>query len=420
MKRHPGRRTLSALLACLMLLISLPACASHEGKNEGVGTTSSIREENTLPPETEGIGTEGLVSDTAVSETSSSETVPVTVPQTEAVTAPFTEVVTEPITEPITEPEMEPETVPLPEVYTITLSFVGDCMLASYKGEYGKGKFNTVADQLPASHFFEKMYPIFSADDFTIANCENVFTDRDLTEKEKDHDPAYWYKSPSKNAAIFKEGSVEILSLANNHISDYGADGKKDTKAALDAQGLLWGNESQSVIVEKHGIRIGIAMCGLWSTYQINRAVKLVKALEEQTDYQIVYYHGGTERKYTPDAWRVTASEQLVDAGADLVIGGHPHVLQPMTTYKGCDILYSMGNFLFGGSPKTDRFTIVYQKILTVSEGVILEESNNIIPVYEYEGRSTATWQPYPMEEGSADYEAVMAFMRGETKSPKP
>ncbi len=313
-----------------------------------------------------------------------------------------------------------PETEPLPEVHTITLSFVGDCMLASYKGIEGEGRFNTVADRLPASHFFEKMYPIFSADDFTVANCENVFTDRDLTEKAKNHSPAYWYKSPSKNAAIFTAGSVEILSLANNHISDYGTEGKKDTIAALEAEGLLWGNETQSVIVEKHGIRIGIVMCGLWSTYQTDRAVKLVHELEETTDYQIVYYHGGTERKYEPDGWRVTASEVLVDEGADLVIGGHPHVLQPMTSYKGCDIVYSLGNFLFGGSKKTDRFTVVYQKILTVSEGVILEESYNLIPVYEYEGASTTTWQPYPMEEGSDDCEAVLAFMRGEKASPKP
>ncbi len=312
-----------------------------------------------------------------------------------------------------------PETEPPPPVHTITLSFVGDCMLASYKGEYGSKKFNTAADKYPASHFFEKMYPIFSTDDFTIANCENVFTDQDLMEKAKNHSPAYWYKSPAKNAGIFTAGAVEILSLANNHINDYGTAGKKDTIAALEAEGLLWGNESNTVIVEKYGIRIGIVMCGLWGSYQTERAIRLIDAIEETTDYQIVYYHGGTERRYTPDAWRVTASEEMVDAGADLIIGGHPHVLQPMTTYKDCDILYSLGNFLFGGSRKTDRFTIVYQKILTVSEGRILEESYRILPVYEYEGSSTTTWQPYPMEEGSEDYLTVMAFMRGETDSPK-
>ena len=413
MKRYP-HRLWAAVLAGLLLLTSFTACLSEESATDGTTLSADTTAEETIPLTSKETTT--VVSDTEAAVTVTPETVPVTEPVTE----PETEPVTIFETEPETAPETEAETEAPPEVYTITLSFIGDCMLASYKGEYGKGKFNTVADQLPASHFFEKMYPIFSEDDFTIANCENVFTDRDLTEKEKDHDPAYWYKSPTKNAAIFKEGSIEILSIANNHISDYGSDGKKDTKAALTAQGLLWGNESNSVIVEKYGIRIGIVMCGLWSSYQTDRAVRLIDALEEETDYQIVYYHGGTERKYTPDAWRVTASEKMVDAGADLVIGGHPHVLQPMTTYKGCDILYSMGNFLFGGSKKSDRFTIVYQKVLTVSEGVILEESYNIIPVYEYEGSSTTTWQPYPMEAGSADYEAVMAFMRGERKSPKP
>ncbi len=316
-----------------------------------------------------------------------------------------------------TEPPVTTE--PAPEVHTITLSFVGDCMLASYKGQYGAKKFNTAADKYPASHFFEKMYPIFSTDDFTIANCENVFTDRDLNERAKNHSPAYWYKSPSKNAAIFKEGAVEIVSLANNHFNDYGKEGQKDTIAAVEAQGLLWGKDGDPVIVEKYGIRIGIVMCGLWGSYQTKAAIKEIKALEKVTDYQIVYYHGGTERVYTPNAWRVTASEEMVDAGADLVIGGHPHVLQPMTTYQGCDILYSLGNFLFGGSIRDDRVTVVYQKILTVSEGVIIEESHNLIPVFEYEGKSTTIWQPFPMEEGSADYEAVLAFLRGEKSKPK-
>ncbi len=315
---------------------------------------------------------------------------------------------------------LEPETTePVPEVYTITLSFVGDCMLASNQGAYGTKKFNTAADKYPASHFFEKMYPIFSADDFTIANCENVFTDRDLTERAKNHSPAYWYKSPAKNAAIFKEGAIEVVSLANNHYNDYGSEGKKDTIAAVEAQGLIWGNDSHSVILEKYGVRIGIVMCGLWGSYQTKNVIKAIDKLETETDYQIVYYHGGTERVYTPNPWRVTASEDMVDAGADLVIGGHPHVLQPMTTYKGCDVLYSLGNFLFGGSNKDDRFSMVYQKILTVSEGMILEETSRIIPVYEYEGKSTTTWQPYPMEEGSEDYLSVLAFLRGEIPTPK-
>ena len=318
--------------------------------------------------------------------------------------------------EPETEPETEPE--PEPEILTITLSFVGDCMLASYKGRTGRGYFNTAAEQLPPEHFFEKVYPIFSADDFTVANCENVFTDRELTEAAKSSTPAYWYKSPARNAGIFTAGSVEIVSLANNHTGDYGKEGRADTIAAVEAAGLIWGNDGNPVIVEKYGVRVGIVMCGLWSPSQTSRAIKTLRKIEDQTDYQIVFYHGGTERRYEPDEWRVTASEKLIDAGFDLVIGNHPHVLQPMTTYKGRDILYSLGNFLFGGSKQDDRFTVIYQKILTVSEGVILSESSRVIPVYEYEGKTNTLWQPFPMEEGSPDYGSVTAFLRGEIGSP--
>ena len=308
---------------------------------------------------------------------------------------------------------------PQPEINTITISFVGDCMLATYKGGRQSGTFNLYAETAEPSHFFAKVYDIFSSDDFTVANCENVFTDKALKEVEKDHSPAYWYRSPKKNAEIFAAGGIELISLSNNHTNDYGNEGAKDTKEAVEAAGLTWGNSNKPIIVEKYGVKIAIYMTGMWGEYRTTALSKKIAQLEEVSDYQVIYYHGGTERKYTPDAWRVRASKKLIDAGADLVVGNHPHVLQPMENYKGKDILYSLGNFLFGGSVRDDKFTVIYQKILTVSEGEIIGEDYRLIPVYEYSGSKNKLWQPFPMTEGSEDYNSVIDFMHGKIKTPK-
>lgn len=324
------------------------------------------------------------------------------------------------VTMPALDP-LPPETTaePEPEIHTITLSFVGDCMLASLKGGTGSNSFNYYAESVAPTHFFSRVSDIFSADDFTVANCENVFTDKALPETPKDHSPAYWYRSPKKNAAIFKVGGIDLISLANNHTNDYGKEGREDTIAALEAEGLIWGNDGRPVIIEKYGVRIAVLMVGMWGEYRVSALSREIGRLSEETDYQIVYYHGGSERKYQPDEWRVRASRKLVDNGADLVIGSHPHVLQPMEQYNGADILYSLGNFLFGGSVKDDRFSVIYQKILTVSEGRILSEDYRLIPVYEY-GQTYATrWQPFPMEEGSDDYRSVIAFLQGKADTPK-
>lgn len=316
---------------------------------------------------------------------------------------------------------LPPETTekPEPEINTITISFLGDCMLATYKGGRGAGSFNLYAETAEPSHFFAGVYDILSSDDFTVANCENVFTDQNLPETPKDYSPAYWYRSPKKNAAIFTAGSIDIISLANNHTNDYGKTGMADTISALEAENLTWGNTGNPVIIEKYGLKIAIMMVGMWGEYRTATLSNQIAALEKETDYQIIYYHGGTERKYKPDEWRVRASRKLVDNGADLVIGNHPHVLQPMETYNGADILYSLGNFIFGGSVKDDRFTVIYQKILTVCEGEIIAEDYRLIPVYEYEGAKNILWQPVPMTEGSDDYNSVIAFMHGKAETPR-
>ncbi len=313
---------------------------------------------------------------------------------------------------------------PLPEYQDITLSFVGDCMLASESGQTSSLYFNRFAETADQSYFFEKVAEYFATDDFTIANCENVFTDKKLQKIGKSYTPAYWYKSPSVNAEIFKKGSVDILSVANNHTYDYGEEGAIDTKAALESAGLVWGGDDEPIILEKDGIKIWLYLCTMYSEWQAKTICNMIAEAQESTDYQIVYYHGGTEHQFVPDEWRVRASRKMVDAGADLVIGAHPHVLQPIEEYNGAVIIYSLGNFLFGGARqttdpyKTNR-TIIYQQVIRVKDGEIIHTEYKMIPCYQYKNVSLL-WQPIPIDqnEDSLNYEAVIDFMLGKRESP--
>ncbi|MDD6799327.1 MAG: CapA family protein [Firmicutes bacterium] len=300
----------------------------------------------------------------------------------------------------------------------ITISFIGDCMLASNHGFDGQNSFNLAADENDPKFFFEKVAQYFAEDDWTVANCENVFTDEQLPETPKNYTPAYWYRSKAANARIFTEGSVEIISLANNHTDDYGSAGAEHTKKAIEAAGLEWGNDSKPLILEKYGIRIGLYMTTMYSEWYANRIIDWLDEVKSETDYRIVYYHGGTERTYIPDSWRVRASKKMIDNGADLVIGVHPHVLQPIEYYNGKPIVNSLGNFIFGGSTRSDNRTIIYQIKLSVYEGEILSIGENIIPCYEFV-TVKSNWQPVPIESDDPAYKMIMEFLNGDAESPK-
>lgn len=298
------------------------------------------------------------------------------------------------------------------DINTITLSFVGDCMLASYKGEYNWNTFNYRADYEDPSYFFAGVSDIFKNDDFTIVNCENIFTDNDLAATDKGYDGAYWYKSKSVNASIFKVGGIDIISLANNHIYDYGEQGKKDTVSAAETAGLLWGDDNNPIILEKYGFKIALMCVNIMNSRNIDRLISTLSELKKSNDFMIVYFHGGTERIYSPPDNITETAHRLVDAGAGLVIGHHPHVLQPIERYKGVNIVYSLGNFLFGAGRGENR-TIIYQYNFIVANGLLLDTTENIIPCYCFAER----WQPAVIEDSEIK-KRVMEFLSGKTENP--
>lgn len=301
--------------------------------------------------------------------------------------------------------------------FSIVLSFTGDMLLSSLYGQRAAGNFLDYAAKREPEYFLQNIRPIFEADDFTVVNLETVLTDRVLTPKEKDTDPAYWFRGPAANTAVLTSSGVEAVSLANNHTGDYGAAGLKDTVKAVTDAGLEYGNNDRTFYLEKNGYRVAVICHGLWLERQANDIVRRVRASEEDSDFQIVFYHGGTENVHAPEAWRVRASRRLVDAGADLVLGNHPHVLQPREVYQGADIVYSLGNFCYGGSRRPENRTIIYQLTLQVKEGKLADAVSEIIPCYVHTGAKVNNYCPAPITD-EAERQRVLDFMDGKLNLP--
>ncbi len=297
---------------------------------------------------------------------------------------------------------------------TITISFIGDCLIATASGGKQAGSLNWTASHRPASYFFEKVDDILKSDDFTVANCENVFTDSAFTPIKKSG-RAFWFRSAAKNAFIFQSGGVDIVSIANNHTGDYGKAGFLDTIKALENAGLQVGYNNLPVLVEKNNIRIGIICCDLWGYSHYKRTIKQLKDIQPDTDIQIVYFHGGQENIHRPEEWKKSAARKIAEAGADLVVGGHPHVLQPMEVYQGVPIVYSIGNFVYGGNRQPENRTIIFQSSFEIIDGKT-SVSYSIIPCYVYT-KIANNWQPDRIKDQD-EKNRVLDFMHGNRKLP--
>ena len=310
----------------------------------------------------------------------------------------------------------EPETENSRE-NTLTLSFIGDCILGSESGKIYDGNFSYMAENEDHTYFFSKVKDVLAQDDVTIANLECVLTDRDLEKEGKDYSPAFWFKAPTANADILTKGSVEVASLVNNHVYDYGDEGYEDTVAALKKENLLVAQTLKPLYIEKNSIKIGILSCHLWSSYNVSYIEDALEEMQDQCDYKIVFFHGGTEAVFQPDNYKIDACRYLASTGlCDLIVGSHPHVLQPMEVVDGVPILYSLGNFCYSASNYPDNKTVILRVNLSKTESGILTETE-LIPCYVYIG-SINNYQPAIMTD-SSDIAEVLDFMSSEVKHQK-
>ena len=191
---------------------------------------------------------------------------------------------------------------------------------------------------------------------------------------------------------------MEAVTLANNHSRDHFEQGMEDTKEVLDQKNIKHFGYDESCIVDVKGIKIGFL--GYSFPYELTAEMKkAITDLKTKSDLVIIYYHWGIERDEAPmDSQRRIAKESI-DAGADLIIGSHPHVLQGIETYKGKKIVYSLGNFCFGGNKNpSDKDTMIYQHTFSFENDQLVKEDNQIIPCMISSTASRNNYQPTPVE----------------------
>ena len=251
-----------------------------------------------------------------------------------------------------TETEEEPEET--------TLLFAGDVLLA-YQSVMGNYQSDGITGILS-----EDLLQQMQEADILMVNNEFPFS----TGGTKAPDKQYTFSVDPKYVSVLNEMGVDIVSLANNHSLDFGKEALSDTFTTLDGAGILYAGAGESIerakalqVIEKNGMKFGFlassrvipvtnwdvrnSQPGVFTTYDDTMLVQEITAAQEQCDFLTVYVHWGIEREAYPQNYQTKIAADCFAAGADLVIGAHPHCLQGIEFMDGKPVFYSLGNFIF-------------------------------------------------------------------------
>ncbi|WP_309120103.1 CapA family protein [Paenibacillus sp.] len=349
------RRKLAALNAALLIAVGVVVAWNVWASNSG-GETADERpmQENPAGPtlgETEAPGDDAAAPSEPAGETGNDGEAPAEEPSADGEAA---------------EPESGTET---PETETpgaggdggrVKLAFVGDVLLGEYVG--------TLLERNGFDYPYPHVKGQLQGADLAIANLETSVTSFG---GEKPGKKQYEFRSDPDALPAFKEAGFDLVNLANNHTLDFGPDALRDTMKHLEESDLLHVGAGETieeayapVYVEKDGLRIAVFgftrvvpdvswkvdknNFGLAHTYDYTEPVKAIKKAAGEADLVVVMAHWGEERAQEPHPEKqVDLGRRFIDAGADLVVGSHPHVLQGFERYGGGWIAYSLGNFIF-------------------------------------------------------------------------
>lgn len=264
------------------------------------------------------------------------------------------------------------QAVPVATNVTVSLAFAGDVMLdRGVKRELLRGR-----DQ------FRDTRDIFKNADIAFYNQETPVT----TRGEK-YDKPFNFRVPAEALSNVVSCGFDVCNLANNHSMDYGPDGMQDTLSNLDALGIAHAGAGMDAaeaekpaILTRNGIRVGYLAAGdTWplkyyaaekhagiAGIDTKLLAERIAALRPMVDYLVLSLHWGAEYLAKAEKYQIDQAHAFIDAGADLVIGHGPHVLQGVESYRGKAVFYSLGNFVFDQRNELPtRFTMIPLVTLT-------------------------------------------------------
>jgi poly-gamma-glutamate capsule biosynthesis protein CapA/YwtB (metallophosphatase superfamily) len=262
-------------------------------------------------------------------------------------------------TEAVHQPKPEESEVESKE--TIQLMLVGDIMMG--------GRIDGLLRNNGFDYPYKHVGHLLREADIAAGNLENPITSRG-----EPLDKQYTFRTSPDAIPAIQESGFDVFNLANNHTLDYGLIGMRDTIKLLDEAGIGHMGAGEDEIeafspytVEKNGMRIDFlgftnvvpdvtwkadkGIPGLAETYNYTRAIQAIERSDKEADLVVVFVHWGLERQNTPEPYMIENAHRYIDAGADLVVGSHPHVLAGIESYNDKWIAYSLGNFIFTVNP---------------------------------------------------------------------
>lgn len=285
---------------------------------------------------------------------------------------------------------LAPEATLAPGDAEITITAVGDCTLG---GDIPTGAYKSFAsyyDKYGPDYFFANVRELFASDDLTIVNLEGP-----LTTSEKIRGRKFNFRGLPEYVSILSGSSVEICNVANNHALDFGMDGLLETADVLESADIGVSGFGRMYYTDVKGVRVGSLGFTEWdfTQKQIETAVRTAR---ENCDLLIVSIHWGEEGSHTATSAQKRLGRAIVDAGADVVLGTHSHVYGGVELYNGKYIVYSLGNFCFGGNRNPrDKDCMIFQQTFRLSaDGAVEDAGINLIPARVSSSDSTNDFQP--------------------------
>ena len=359
-----------------------------------------------------------------------------------------------PGSEPVTAtPEATPEPTPEPVSEYFTISMVGDCTLAEAKTRRGWTSYFQDVVKSNYSYPFENTKHLFEEDYLTITNLECCLSDKYVgypSYAPYDSIEQFVFLAPAAYAKILTEGSVEFVTLANNHTLDFGQNAYNDTAAALSAENIAYAGEKETYIFQTGGgLKVGIyclynrltgnalsIQSEASRTQLVEESRELIRSAAESlrsegAEYLIACLHMGQEGSYETSDIQVNICRSSIDSGFDLVYCSHSHRLQPAEEYGGGMIFYGLGNWIFGGNNNpgygTDPAaydTVIAQVTVCRKGSEVRLDGVRIIPCSisssvspdsaSISANSLNDYRPTPYTRGGAAWERTMSILRGE------
>lgn len=274
----------------------------------------------------------------------------------------------------------------------VSFCAVGDVLLA-------RSMSARIADS-GVNYPFEKVRSIVSAADVAFANLEcPLCPDGERPPIRK----KFMFRGEPEYASGLRSAGFGVVSVANNHALDYGSGGRTATIRALDSAGIAHCGDSaeqgryRPAIIEKNGVKLAFLAYSDFETVggaqNFDALLSSIREARGGFDCVVVSMHWGRELDSLPSARQIRMGHQLIDAGAALVIGHHPHVLQGVESYRGKMILYSLGNFVFDNSQTEQSRSAIFR--CTIGQSGI--DSAELIPI------SINSWRPEPATGAAKD-----------------